>query len=147
MLNVGEQIPNVKLLSEEGNEVELASFLGKKLVIYFYPKDGSPGCTKEACEFRNEYSKFMKLGAEIIGISGDGPDSHRFFKSKNSLPFILLSDAKGEARRAFRIGKTLGLIDSRVTFVVDEKGKVQYTYNSQFRPQEHIRRALEFLSK
>lgn len=142
----GDRIPDVVLLDEDGAEVRLRDLVSDKpLVICFYPKDGSPVCTMEACRFRNAYDEFRGLDATVVGISSDPPDSHRRFSRRHDLPFPLLSDPEGTARRAFGTGRTLGLLDARVTYVVDPEGVVRHVFRSQFRPGKHVREALRGL--
>ncbi|AKU90758.1 peroxiredoxin [Vulgatibacter incomptus] len=144
MLTVGERVPDVTLTGPEGREVRLRDQLGARgLVIYFYPKDDTPGCTAEACGFRDQYEDFLEAGADVIGISGDPPSSHKAFANKHSLPFRLLSDERGEARRAFGVKATFGLLPGRATFVVDHEGTIRYAFSSQLRAREHVKRALE----
>ena len=96
MFGVGDKAPNFTLISDEGVEVSLSNFLGKNVVLYFYPKDGTPGCTREAQEFRDLYEEFNKKNIVIIGVSKDSVKSHQRFKAKHDLPFILLSDTEGK---------------------------------------------------
>jgi peroxiredoxin Q/BCP len=112
------------------------------MVVYFYPKDETAGCTAEACSFRDSYEDFTAAGAEVIGISGDSSSSHEKFASHHRLPFVLLSDPDGTARDAFGVKKTLGLIPGRYTFVVDRKGVIQHGFESQVRVGKHVDEAL-----
>ena len=132
-LKIGDKIPSFTLLNQEGKEVKSAELVGKaNLVIYFYPKDYTPGCTKEACSFRDNFEEFTDLGAQVIGISADSPKSHTKFASKYNLPFTLLSDNKNEVRKAFGVkGSLFGLLPGRVTYIVDKSGVVQYIFDSQ----------------
>jgi peroxiredoxin Q/BCP len=114
----------------------------KTLVLYFYPKDDTPGCTAEACSFRDSYEDFTAAGAEVVGVSSDGADSHEAFKSKHRLPFTLLSDPKGEAAKAMGVKKTFGLLAGRVTFVIDRQGVVRHRFDSQLRATRHVEEAL-----
>ena len=114
--------------TSNGSYVSLADFLGKKnVVVYFYPKDFTQGCTAEACSFRDSYESFKDLGAEVIGISSDGQNSHRDFAQQHHLPFILLSDVDGAVRKTYGVKKTLGLFAGRVSFVIDKNGIVNIT--------------------
>jgi peroxiredoxin Q/BCP len=135
-LKIGDKIPSFTLLNQEGKEVKSAELVGKaNLVIYFYPKDDTPGCTKEACSFRDNFEEFTDLGAQVIGISADSPKSHTKFASKYNLPFTLLSDNKNEVRKAFGLkGSLFGLLPGRVTYIVDKSGVVQYIFDSQLMP-------------
>ncbi len=131
---------------QNGDEFDASKYIGKKpLVIYFYPKDFTPGCTKEACSFRDRYEDFQELGAEVIGISGDSENSHKRFAKKHDLPFTLLSDQNGQLRKRFGVKKNLlGLIPGRETFIFDAKGKLVLRFNS-LNAEPHIRKALKTL--
>ena len=130
MLKTGEKAPQFTLPDKEGNPVSLSDFLGKKVVLSFYPKDGTPGCTRQACAFAGLYREFRERNAEVIGVSRDSSASHARFAEKNGLPFILLSDPELEAIRAYGVwqekklyGKTsLGV--ARTTFLIDEQGNI-----------------------
>ena len=128
----GDKIPSVTLKNTEGELVTLDSFGGKKpLVIYFYPKDFTPGCTREACDFRDKYEDFKALGAEVIAISSDSETSHSRFIKKYNLPFIFLSDENKQARKAFGVASSLfGLIPGRETFVFNTEGRLEMRYNN-----------------
>jgi thioredoxin-dependent peroxiredoxin len=129
-----------------GQYVSLEDFHGKKnVVVYFYPKDFTRGCTAEACEFRDYYEEFKAMGAEVIGISGDSLQSHDSFAREHSLPFILLSDSDGSVRRAYEVKKSLGLFPGRVTFVIDKAGIVRHVFSSQARATAHTAEALAVL--
>lgn len=142
MIDVGAPIPDLSLPDAGGHPLRLRELVGEKiLVIYFYPKDDTPGCTAQACGFRDAYEDFVEAGAEVIGISQDTGASHAAFAAKHGLPFRLLSDPEGEARRAFGVGKTLGLLPGRVTFVVGRDGRVIDRFSSQLRVKEHVARA------
>lgn len=142
---IGDKIPFFTALDNNGNIFEIKDYLGKPLVIYFYPKDDTPGCTAQACTFRDQYQDFKELGAEVIGISSDSVLSHQKFVSKFNLPFILLSDFDKKIRKAFGVSRDyLGLIDGRTTYVVDEKGIVQNIFDSTS-SKKHITEALAIL--
>ena len=115
------------------------------MVVYFYPKDFTRGCTAEACSFRDSYEAFKDLGAEVIGISSDSQDSHRDFAQQHHLPFILLSDADGSVRKAYEVKKSLGLFAGRVSFVIDKKGIIRLIFSSQTRATAHVGEALNVL--
>ncbi len=115
------------------------------MVLYFYPKDDTPGCTKEACFFRDLYEDFKGQGAEVIGVSSDDAASHGKFAQKHNLPFVLLADEGGKVRKQFRVGKTLGFIPGRVTFVIDQQGTIRYSFNSMTKPLEHVQNTLSVL--
>ncbi len=145
MLAVGERAPEFALPDARGNVVRSADFRGRPLVVYFYPKDQTLGCTIEARTFRDRYESFTDAGADVVGISSDDSASHATFAQRNGLPFYLLADASGEVRRAFGVPKTLGLLPGRATFVLDPDGIVRYAYNSQFTPAAHAANALSAL--
>ena len=131
MLKIGEKAPEFTLNDKDGREVSLSDFAGKKVVLYFYPKDNTPGCTRQACAFAGLYDKFQKRGVEVIGISRDSTASHVRFAEKYALPFLLLSDPELTAIKAYGVwqekklyGKTtMGVV--RTTFLIDEQGKIQ----------------------
>jgi len=139
---VGRPAPAFTLPDQDGNEVSLADFRGRWVVVYFYPADDTPGCTAESCSFRDSHEDFLDAGAVVIGISGDSVDSHRNFADKHQLPFTLLADEHGTVRKAFGTRKTLGLLPGRVTYVIDPDGVVRRVFSSQFRPTKHIGEAL-----
>lgn len=130
MLEIGNKAPQFTLKDKSGKEVSLSSFLGKKVVLYFYPKDNTPGCTRQACAFAGLYKEFEKKGIEVIGISKDSIASHAKFAEKYGLPFILLSDPEREAINAYGVwqekkmcGKvSMGVV--RTTFIIDEQGNI-----------------------
>ncbi|WP_372918738.1 peroxiredoxin [Salegentibacter sp.] len=143
-LNIGDKIPDVKLKNEKGEDFSFTE-IDKAIVIYFYPKDFTPGCTKEACGFRDSYEDFRDLGAEVIGISSDSQESHSKFKTKHQLPFLLLSDPEKKARKAFGVKPNfLGLLPGRETFVFNREGKLIYKFNS-INSGRHIEEALTAL--
>ena len=134
MLTVGTKAPNFTLPDKDGNMVSLSDFAGKKVVLYFYPKDNTPGCTKQACGYRDEYGEFAKQNAVVIGISKDSVKSHANFAAKQELPFILLADPERQAIEAYDVwqekklyGKvSMGVV--RTTYIVDEKGMIEKAY-------------------
>jgi peroxiredoxin Q/BCP len=148
-VEIGSKLPSFTLPDQEGNRIDITALVGKyNLVIYFYPKDETIGCTKEACSFRDKYEVFRDLGAEVIGISNDSVESHKQFAGHHRLPFILLSDTGGEVRNLFGVpDDLLGLLPGRVTYIVDKQGIIQYIYNSQLRTENHINKALAILEK
>jgi|SRR5690606_13882392 len=147
-LNIGDKIPDFRLSDQNGETFDINSVKGKKtLVIYFYPKNFTPGCTKEACSFRDHYEEFLNFGALVIGISSDSKKSHRQFAEKHQLPFTLLSDPNGIVKRKFRVKNNLfGLIPGRETFVVNKEGIVIFTFNSM-NAQQHIKEALKVIKQ
>ncbi len=114
-------------------------------MLYFYPKDDTPGCTAEACSFRDQYEVLREAGAEVIGISSDGVGTHEAFAARYSLPFVLLSDPGGAVRASYGVRRTLGLIDGRVTFVIDREGLVRHVFSSQIRPKKHVEESLKIV--
>ncbi len=145
MLKPGDTIPDVTLDGPGGEPVKLRELTGARaLVLYFYPKDDTPGCTAEACSFRDHYQDFTDAGADVVGVSSDGHDSHARFVERFRLPFKLLSDPRGEARSAFGVKPSfLGLLPGRVTFVIDREGKVRHAFDSQLRATAHVSEALK----
>jgi peroxiredoxin Q/BCP len=148
-IKIGSSIPAFTLPDQDGNLFDINSVLGKKnLVIYFYPKDDSPGCTKEACSFRDQFEVFKEADAVIIGISGQSVKSHKEFADKHRLTFTLLSDEDGKVRKQFGVPSDLfGLLPGRVTFIADKKGKVIYVFNSQTQASRHVDEALRILKE
>lgn len=146
-VGVGDAAPDFTLPSQSGEEVSLRTFVGRKraIVLFFYPKDETPGCTKEACSFRDGYEQFEKLEAEVIGISSDSVKSHQRFVEKHGLPFVLLSDEGGQVRKLYGVPNTLGLFPGRVTYVIDEEGVVRHVFSSQLGVTRHVEQALEAL--
>jgi len=142
MLRVGDKAPDFTLLDEEGRTVRLSDFRGKNIVLFFYPKDMSPGCTREACTFRDYYNEFNNLNTVIIGVNMDPPSKHKKFKEMHNLPFILLSDPTGETIKRYGVGRWLGIILNRVTFIIDEEGIIRGIYKSQLMPKKHVMKAL-----
>jgi peroxiredoxin Q/BCP len=142
----GDVAPDLRLRDQHGNEVVLSSFRGKKnLVVYFYPKDDTPGCTRESCAFRDHYTAFSDVGAEVIGISSDSVASHKAFAEKHRLPFTLLSDGDGSARRGFKVPSSFGLLPGRVTYVIDKEGVIRHAFNSQLNFTQHVDEAIAVL--
>ena len=126
--------------------MSLASFRGKKdVVLYFYPKDNTAGCTAEACAFRDSYEVFKDAGAEVIGISSDSEESHSRFSTRYRLPFILLSDKGGRVRNRYGVPKKFGLLPERVTYIIDKHGIVRHIFSAQFTPEKHVVEALKVL--
>jgi thioredoxin-dependent peroxiredoxin len=145
-IRVGDRAPDFSATAQNGEPVSLSDFLGKKAVIlFFYPKDGTPICTKEACSFRDSYEQFVDAGAEVIGISGDPDESHRAFAEQHRLPFPLVSDLDGSLRKLFGVPKTLGVLPGRVTYVIDQSGIVRLIFSAQFASDQHVRQALDAL--
>ena len=145
-LSVGSIAPAFTLKDQNGKSTSLSDFKGKPVVVYFYPKDETPGCTAEACQFRDQYEDFKEAGAEVIGISTDSSESHAQFVARHRLPFILLSDPQGKVAKLFGVSKTFGILLGRVTFVIDGQGTIQHAYSSQLRVTQHVKEALKVIS-
>ena len=147
-VQVGDIAPDFTLPSQMGDNVTLSEYTGKKnVVLYFYPKDETTGCTKEACAFRDSYEVFTNLGAEVLGISGQSVESHKSFATHHGLPFLLLSDEENKVRKLYGVPTNLGIIPGRVTYIIDKKGVVRHVFNSQYQPQKHVEEAIEVLQK
>ena len=145
-LKIGDSVPNFTLKNQNGETFNINEVLGKyNLVIYFYPKDDTPGCTKEACKFRDEFQDFSDLNAKVIGISSDSVDSHKNFAKKYNLPFTLLADTNKEVRKKFGVPNFSGIIPGRVTYIVDKNGKIVYIFNSMKNAEKHIDEAKRIL--
>ncbi|PKA61169.1 Peroxiredoxin Q, chloroplastic [Apostasia shenzhenica] len=145
-VSTGDAPPSFNLKDQDWKNVSLSKYKGKPVVVYFYPADESPGCTKEACAFRDSYDKFKKAGAEVVGISADDPNSHKAFAKKYRLPFILLSDEGNKVRKAWGVPSDLfGTLPGRQTYVIDKKGVVRLVYNNQFQPEKHVDETLKLL--
>jgi peroxiredoxin Q/BCP len=148
-LKVGDTIPNFSAKDTNGNDFDSQDLIGKKtLVIYFYPKDNTPGCTSQACGFRDQYEDFKDLGAEVIGISSDSVASHQVFTKQFQLPFILLSDREKNIRKLFGVPSgLLGILPGRVTYVVNKKGIITMIFDSSRMATRHISKALEAIKE
>ncbi len=147
-VGVGDPAPDFELPSSTGETVRLSDFRGQsEVVLFFYPKDNTPGCTTEACAFRDSHETFRAAGAEVIGISSDPADSHRRFADRFRLPFRLLSDADGAVRSLYGVPRTLGLFPGRVTYLIDRDGIVRHIFSSQLQPKRHVAEALDVLAR
>jgi peroxiredoxin Q/BCP len=147
-VKVGDNAPDFTLPSQMGDNVTLSEYFGKKnVVLYFYPKDESSGCTREACTFRDQYDIFTSLDAEVLGVSGQSVESHKSFATHHGLPFILLSDVDNKVRKLYGVPATMGIIPGRVTFIIDKKGVVRHMFNSQIQPEKHVEEAKQVLEK
>jgi peroxiredoxin Q/BCP len=145
-VKIGDRAPDFSLEDKDGRSVSLSQFLGvSDVVLFFYPKDNTLGCTREACSFRDSYENFKDLGAEVIGISSDSSSSHTEFASRHRLPFILLSDPNGRVKELYGVVRTFGLLPGRVTFVIDKEGVVRHIFSSQFRLQRHVDEAVRIV--
>jgi thioredoxin-dependent peroxiredoxin len=143
---VGTPAPDFELPDQDGSLVRLSQYSGSRaVVIFFYPKDDTSGCTIEARGFRDEFTRFQAAGAEILGISDDSSESHKRFASKYNLPFTLLSDRGGRVRRLYGVKRTFGVIPGRVTFTIDRAGIVRHVFSSQSNPARHVEEALSHL--
>ena len=142
----GSKAPDFSLPDQKGRRVNLSDYYGKtNLVVFFYPKDESYGCTREACSFRDNYKVFKESGAEVIGISADDIASHQAFAANHELPFILLSDKNRTVAEKYGVTKSLGVLPDRVTFVIDKQGVIRFLFSSQVHYQNHVDKALEAL--
>jgi thioredoxin-dependent peroxiredoxin len=144
-IQVGDPAPEFSLSDAEGNQIHLNDYRGKWVVLYFYPKDDTPGCTAEACSFRDSYEVFKEAGAEVIGVSSDSAASHEKFASKYQLPFKLVSDSKGQVRREYGVKSTLGILPGRVTYIINKEGTVEHVFSSQLRAKQHVEEALKVI--
>ena len=151
MINAGDRAPDFSGTTSDGKRVGLADFRGRKpLVLYFYPKDNTPTCTKEACSFRDHAGEIAAAGGEVIGVSNDGPDAHKKFIADHRLNFPLLSDTDGSIAKAFGVARLGGFLSGwipprRVTFVIDRDSVVRRVIESEFSAQKHIDGAIEAL--
>jgi len=145
-LKVGDLAPDFTRINNKGESITLSKFKNKKsVVLYFYPKDNTPGCTAQACSFRDAYDVFKKEGAEVIGVSSDDDRSHDAFAAKYHLPFGLISDSDQSLRKLYGVGSTLGVIPGRVTFVIDKKGIIQLIFSAQMKATQHIEEAIKII--
>ena len=144
-IHVGDHLPQFIALTQEGTSFDSNELQNKPVVIYFYPKDNTPGCTAQACSFRDAYQDFQDLGAEVIGVSGDSVRSHQSFQAKYKLPFVLLSDANRKLRKLFGVPTALfGFLPGRVTYVFGANGICIYIFDS-LSAKSHISKALQAL--
>jgi peroxiredoxin Q/BCP len=147
-IQAGDKAPDFTLPSQAGDPVRLGDRLGERVVVlYFYPKDETPGCTKEACAFRDSYEVFAEAGAEVIGVSSDSVDKHAAFAGHHELPFTLLSDEGGQVRKSYGVPSTLGILPGRVTYVIDRTGTVRHVFNSMTNIGRHVNDALDVVKK
>ena len=142
-IGVGDKAPDFTLPSQSGEPVRLQDRIGQRVVVlYFYPKDETRGCTAEACAFRDSHEVFTEAGAEVIGVSSDSVDRHAAFAGRHNLPFTLLSDGGGKVRKAYGVPAALGFIPGRVTYVIDRSGTVRHVFNSMTNIDGHVKDAL-----
>jgi peroxiredoxin Q/BCP len=147
-VKVGDKAPDFTLPLQLGDNVTLSEYFGKKnVVLYFYPKDESPGCTREACTFRDSYEELTSLGAEVLGVSSQSVESHVSFATHHGLPFILLSDAENKVRQLYGVPSTMGIIPGRVTYIIDKKGVVRHIFSSQTQAEKHVEEAIKTLKE
>jgi len=145
-VKVGEEAPDFTLYDQDGESVSLNDFKDvNNVVLFFYPKDFSPGCTTQACSFRDSYEDFTDQGAVVIGISSDSVESHKKFLDTYLLPFTLLSDPKGKVRALYGATKAFGLLPGRYTFIIDKTGAVRHIFTSETNMKKHIDEALKVL--
>ena len=146
-LKIGDILPDFSLLDQEGKIRTSKQCKGKKLVLFFYPKDDTPGCTAEACGFRDKYDLFKFFGSVVWGVSNDNQLSHQKFAQKNKLPFPLLCDENHSLRKNLGVPKVLGLLDGRVTYLVDSTGVIRHVFNDLFNSTKHVTTALQVLEE
>lgn len=152
LLHVGQKAPDFTATDQDGKAVSLAEYLGKKVILYFYPKDDTPGCTREACSFRDNLPNFTETGVEVLGVSVDSEKSHRKFADKHGLQFRLVSDTEKaivEAYGVWGMKKFMGreyMGISRVTYLIDEKGNIEQVW-PKVKPETHAAEILEWLQK
>ncbi len=147
-VKVGDKAPDFSLKSGSGENVSLSDFKGKKsVVLFFYPKDETSVCTKEACAFRDQFQVFKDMGAEVIGVSSDSEESHKGFATHHRLQYTLLSDEGGKLRKTYGVPSTMGIIPGRVTYVIDKDGIVKHIFNSQMEGEKHVTEAIATLKK
>ena len=146
-LKVGDKAPEIELLDQNGDLFSSDDLLGNKaLVVFFYPKDNTSECTKQACNFRDSYEAFTELGAEVVGISADHEKSHDRFARKNNFPFRLLADTDKKVRQAFSVKNSLLIIPGRETYVIDKLGRIIMVFNN-LKASGHVKRALKALKE
>lgn len=142
----GDPAPEFRTVSHDGRPIALSDFRGKQtVVVYFYPRDHTSICTQQACTFRDAYEEFVDNGAVVIGVSADSAERHQSFAAAQHLPFLLVSDADGSLRKAFRVPKSLGFLPGRVTYIIDRAGIVRHVFNSQLQGKKHVDEALRIV--
>jgi len=145
-VKTGDKAPDFTLPNQDGVNVSLSDYKNQSnVVLFFYPKDFSPGCTTQACTFRDRYEDFTDLGAVVMGISSDSAESHKKFLDAYKLPFTLLSDVQGQARKLFGATKALGFLPGRFTFIIDKKSIVRHIFTSEIDMKKHVDEALRVL--
>ncbi|MBV9795406.1 MAG: peroxiredoxin [Actinobacteria bacterium] len=147
-IQVGDQAPDFTLPTQSGDSFRLQDRLGERVVVlYFYPKDNTSGCTAEACAFRDRFEVFTEAGADVIGVSSDSVGKHAGFASKYELPFTLLSDQGGRVRKSYGVPGVLGVIPGRVTYVIDRNGVVRHVFSSMTNIDAHVNDALRVVKE
>jgi peroxiredoxin Q/BCP len=147
-IGVGDTAPDFSKTTQNGDPISLSQFRGEKtVVLYFYPKDETPGCTAEACTFRDSFEDFVDAGAVVIGVSQDSDESHKRFAEHHRLPFLLVSDRDKSLQKAYGVPKTMGLLPGRVTYVIDRNGVVQHVFSSQLNAAKHVKEALDVVKR
>ena len=145
MLKLDAPAPDFNLQDQDGAPLSLHQFRGKAVVLFFYPKAHTLGCTIEACTFRDEHNFFVQSGAVVLGVSGDPPEKLKRFAAIHHLPFPLLSDPGNRVRQRYQVARTFGLMPGRATFLIDREGVLRHRFVSQFNPKAHPREALRAL--
>lgn len=148
-ISIGDTCPSFSLQNQDGQSINIKEYIGtKNIIIYFYPKDNTAGCTKEACSFRDAMQDLNNLDCEVFGISADSVESHKQFANQFRLTFNLLSDVGNSVRKSFKVPANLfGLIPGRVTYIVNKEGKVIHIINSQTNPDKHIKETIEVVKR
>jgi peroxiredoxin Q/BCP len=147
-IQVGDKAPDFTLPAQTGEQVRLSDRLGQRVVVlYFYPRDETSGCTAEACAFRDSYEVFAEAGAEVIGVSSDSVDKHAAFADHHKLPFTLVSDEKGQLRKTYGVPSILGVVPGRVTYVIDRTGTVRHVFSSMTNIGRHVNDALDVVKE
>ena len=147
-VSIGDRAPDFTLTDQNGQPLHFADLIGKgSIVLYFYPKDYSGGCTAEACSFRDNYEVFKQAGATVIGVSSDNEESHAGFAKKYQLPFTLLSDINGDVQKLYGVPNLFGIVRGRVTYVIDNEGIVRYTFSALIDGPKHVAEAMRILRK
>lgn len=144
-VSVGSPAPDFSLPDATGQLIHLHDYRGRWVVLYFYPKDDTPGCTTESCAFRDAYEDLQEKGAEVIGISADSPTSHQAFAQKHRLPFVLLSDQQNKVRKLYGVPATLWILPGRVTYIIDPEGIVRKIFDSPFDFAGHVKAAKDLI--
>lgn len=147
-MKIGQKAPDFTLPNQDGADIHLADYIGKQaVVVFFYPKASSPGCTAEACSFRDQHEAFVDAGAIVFGVSKDDKEAQTRFKHRNEFPFDLLSDEDGKVHDAYDVDKIMGFLPSRITYVIDKTGTIQLISDSNVFMGKHANEALEVVKK